>query len=500
MSAAGKKASNPSGSEVAGQKAVVPVAAPARSRADQEFLPAALEILETPASPIGTWLIGVICTLVVVALAWAWFGRFDIVAIAQGKFQPAGRVKVIQPLESAKVLNIAVQNGAQVKPGDVLVELDPADAVADRIAVFNALGSIHGEIVRRLAASRLKRQTDAGKSSQPSIPTLVWPTDTPAVVRLREQRIYETETSRLASTVAALIAQSIQKEAERDRYITTIAAQKSLIEVMRERVDMRSELVRRASGTRSSVIDATESYRYQQTSLIGMEGQLAEAIANLDVLQNEIAKTFDAFFAENSQKLADAERQRDEYEQRLAKAEARLERFTLRAPINGTVYALSLTTQGQVVVTAEELMRIVPEGELLEVEAYVQNKDIGFIRLGEEAVIKVDSFPFIRYGSVPAEVTRISRDAIPEPDQAADTAAARQQNRPTTWSGGQRVQNLVFPVLLRPRTFELVADGVNVPLAPGMTVTVEIKTGSRRVLEYIFSPLVEIASTSMRER
>lgn len=472
---------------------------PARLRADQEFLPAALEILETPASPVGTWLISVICMLVVAALAWAWFGRFDIVASAQGKFQPTGRVKVIQPQENSKVLSIRVQNGAQVRQGDVLVEFDASDATADRSALSSALGSIRGEIVRRLAAIRVQRENAARKDILPPIPPLVWPADTTQAVRLREQRIYETETARLASTIAALAAQYIQKEAERTRVASTIAAQKSLIEVMRERVEMRSELVRRASGTRSSVIDATESYRYQQTSLIGMEGQLAEAIANLDVLKKEMVKTYDGFFAENSQKLAEAERQRDEYEQRLAKAEARLERFTLKAPIDGTVYALSLTTQGQVVVPAEELMRIVPEGERLEVEAYVQNKDIGFINTGQEAVIKVDSFPFIRYGSVPATVTRISRDAIPEPDQSADTAA-RQQNRPTTVSGGQRVQNLVFPVLLRPHAFELVADGEKVPLAPGMTVTVEIKTGSRRILEYIFSPLVEIAATSMRER
>jgi hemolysin D len=469
--------------------------APARRRDDQEFLPAALEILETPASPVSTWLIFAICSFVVIALTWSWFGRFDIVAMAQGKFQPTGRVKIVQPLETAKVQSFTVQNGTRVRQGDTLVELDASDAVADKNSLASALASTRGEIVRRLTAAKTVRKNDL-----PDVPKLVWADNVDNDVRLREERVYEAEVARLKSAVAALVAQRAQKNAESKRISETIQAQRQLIEVMGERVGMRSELVKRASGTKASLIDALESYRYQQTSLVGMEGQISEISANIEVINREITKLYDAFYAENSQKLGEAERQRDDLEQRLAKADARLERFTLKAPIDGVVYALTVTTLGQVVVPAEEVMRIVPDGNGLEIEVYIQNKDIGFIAVGQEAVIKVDSFPFIRYGSLPGVVSSISRDAIPEPDAQALESNARQNGRTITNSGGQRVQNLVFPILVKPGAFELDADGEKIPVAPGMTATVEVKTGSRRILEYVFSPLVEVAATSMRER
>jgi HlyD family secretion protein len=173
------------------------------------------------------------------------------------------------------------------------------------------------------------------------------------------------------------------------------------------------------------------------------------------------------------------------------------------APGRVVVQALGVTTIGQVVTTSQELMRIVPANAPVQIEAYVTNDDIGFVSRGQLAVVKIDSFPFTRYGTPEATVEEVASDAIPtetanrslsDPTKQSDEKA--QKLAPSA----QSMNDLVFEAKLRPRTYVIDINGHEVQLSPGMTVTVEIKTGSRRVLEYLFSPLVEVAGTATRER
>ena len=462
---------------------------------DHEFLPAAVEILETPPSPIRIWLLVTICAFVVITLVWAWFGRIDIVASAQGKIQPLGSVKVIQPIETGRVREVAVVNGKSVKAGDVLVRLDPSEAEADVRGTRSILAAFRAEATRRRTsiAALQKRQPEP-------IPAIQWPEGIPDDLRARETRVLTGELTQVAAVVASLEAQRRQKQAEVERLRSTIEGQKDLIKIQKERVGMRTELVERGAGPRANLLDALESMRYQETVLITQTGQLAESEANIEVLGREIGKIFEAFVSDNSQKLADAEKQIDDYEQRLAKAEVRLERMTLTSPIDGTIQSLTVSTVGQVVTTGVELMRVVPLNAAVEIECYLPNKDIGFVSVGQDAVIKIDAFPFTRYGSINAKVIRIAKDAMPEPEAQALEGNMPAQKRPSMFATPERTQNLVYPITLAPETTQINADGVMVPLSPGMSVTAEVKTGSRRILEFVFSPLVELGSKSMKER
>jgi hemolysin D len=145
-------------------------------------------------------------------------------------------------------------------------------------------------------------------------------------------------------------------------------------------------------------------------------------------------------------------------------------------------------------------MRIVPEDAALEIECYLPNQDIGFVKEGQDAVVKIESFPFTRYGTINARVTRVARDAIPQPEAEQTEANSAKSTKSTNSGTAQRTQNLVFPVTLRPEATLIGIDGTNIPLSAGMATTVEIRTGSRRILEYIFSPLVQIGSEAMKER
>ncbi len=480
-------------------KDLVPVKAAVPARrfrvSDREFLPAALEILETPPSPVRMGLLLIICAFVAVALAWSYFGRIDIIATAQGKFQPTGRVKIVQPLDTGKVLASYVENGRHVQQGDVLVELDASEGAAEVAQYVTSVASFRAEALRRRIAIEAVR---AKRIAKP--PVIAWAPDVPLPIRLREERVIASDLGQLSAQVASLDAQANQKNAEHTRLESTITAQRQLIATLQERVQMRSSLVEKFAGSRADLISAMETMQYQQTALAQQVGQLAEAEANLSVIARDTEKAYETFISDNAQKLAEAERQADDYAQRLAKTLAKLDHMTLRAPISGTIQASSVTTVGQVLTSGEEIMRIVPEDAVLEIECYLPNQDIGFVKEGQEAVVKTESFPFTRYGTINARVTRVARDAVPQPEAEQTETSAAKATKSTNSGTAQRTQNLVFPVTLRPETTLISVDGTNIPLTAGMATTVEIRTGSRRILEYIFSPLVQIGSEAMKER
>ena len=466
------------------------------SRGDHEFLPAALEILETPLSPVRSGMIVTICAFVLVALVWSWFGRVDIIATAQGKIQPVGRTKTVQPLETGKVAAIAAENGARVRAGDVLVRLDPGQAQADEATLQADVGSEKAEVLRRTTALML-----AAKRALGPVPQIRFDADTPPAIAVREQRVLAQDVAQLASAVASLDGQVKEKTAERDRLKGTIDAQQLLVATLKERVDMRQTLEASKSESRAKVIDALELMQTQQATLASERGQVGEIEASLGRLARDIEKSYASFSAENAQKLADAERLMDENVEKLGKARLKTADMTLRSPIDGTVSGSTVTSVGQVLTVGEQVMQIVPVDSKLEVECYLPNSDIGFVRRDQQAVVKVDSFPFTDYGTIDGQVTRVAHDAIPQPDadqREQNPAAAAKEGG--MFGGAQRFQNLVFPVTLTMDRTSMNSEGADVPLVPGMAVTVEIKTGTRRILSYLFSPILQVTTTAFRER
>ncbi|OWV90399.1 HlyD family type I secretion periplasmic adaptor subunit [Rhizobium sp. R693] len=478
---------------------------PKRSRADNAFLPAALEILETPASPIRMAFLWFISVVVISALVWSYFGTFDIVATAQGKIQPTGRVKVIQSIETGKTTSVPVVNGTRVKAGDLLVHLDETELKSDEDGIVSELEALKAEILRRKAVVETAHQWQADDIWLTKGATIGESLDLPATLsadlREREAAIYRADLSQLEAALANIAAQRAQSQATIARLEQTIKAQSTLVATLTERVGIHNALIDQSAGTRASLIDAMETQQKEMAVLTEETGQLTEAHASLAVAASDGEKTLATFIADNISRQGEAARRADTLEQQLIKAEKRRQSMTITSPIDGTVQASAITTVGQVVTSGAELMRIVPGDGTLEVEAYLPNRDIGFVAVDQPVVVKIEAFPFTRYGTLNGRVTAVARDAIPEPDAGqleGDPAKALQSIVPI--ANAQRVQNLVFPVTVKLDAHDIDVEGQRQPLSPGMSVTVEIKTGKRRILEYLFSPLAEIASGSMKER
>ncbi len=180
---------------------------------------------------------------------------------------------------------------------------------------------------------------------------------------------------------------------------------------------------------RSIFITPRKSWKRIEAALASDQGQLIETDAAIRSVRSEKAKTVSQFIADNENKLADAARKADEARQALAKADARLARTRLYAPTDGVVQQMAVTTVGQVVTTGQQLVVLTPIGGKLQVEALVANLDIGFVKPGQDAVIKVDAFPFTRFGALHGKVVNIASAAIAEQDAKralANATATRQ--------------------------------------------------------------------------
>ncbi len=506
----------------------------APSGRDREFLPAALEILETPAPPLPVALMLTICLFFAAALAWSFIGRLDVHAVALGKIERAGRAKVVQPLDPGKIVIIRIAAGDHVKAGDVMFELDPAETFADASAERDAENSSRAEVARRRAAIEIARGamdapaaplagsaapirgalTEMAASDPVALPAIqaaaadpagrvAWDAEIPESFRAREQAVLAADLFQLTGALFSVETQKAQKAATRERLNMSIAFQDKLIVTLTQRVGTRQQAIDLNVGTKINLYDAKEELEKSQASLASDQGQLIETDAALKELDSEEAKTVSQFIADNENKLVDAARKADEAHEALAKADARLNRTRLVAPIDGVVQQVAVTTIGQVVTTGQEVAVITPIAGPLQVEALVANLDIGFIKLGQDAVIKVDAFPFTRFGVLHGKVARIATEAVDE--QAAkrtlaDATAASSPNSPGPSLAPGQTPSFVFPVTISIDTDTINVDGKPVALAPGMTVSAEIKTDQRRVIDYLFSPLARIGSEALRER
>ena len=482
---------------------------------DREFLPAALEILETPPPPIPVAMMLTICAFFAAALIWSFYGRLDVHAVAQGKIERVGRAKVVQPLDPGKIAAIRVAIGDHVKAGQLVFELDPAEALADADAQRDAANSALAEVDRRLTETEVARRfqhdmVENAAAARAAIQAVAadplshvdWEPAIPQSFRIRESAVLSADLFQLVDTLLSLDKQQAQKTATLQRLQMSISFQNNLLVTLTERVSTRQESLDKAIGTKINLYDAKEELERSQAALASDQGQLIETDAAVKELESEKVKTISAFIAENQNKQLDAARKADEAREGVAKAQARLNRTKILAPIDGVVQQMSVTTIGQVVTTGQELAVFSPSDGALQVEALVANLDIGFIRVGQDVAVKVDAFPFTRFGVLRGKVERIAAEAVDEQTAKralSDATTAGSPNGSPASAPGQ-AQSFVFPVTVSLEQTSIDIDGKPTPLAPGMTVTAEIKTDSRRVIDYLISPLAKMSSEALRER
>lgn len=451
---------------------------------EYEFLPAALEIQESPPSPIGRAIIYLLILLFSLAVIWSYFGKVDIVAVAHGKIIPGGRDKVIQPLEIGVVHKIHVSEGQQVKRGDVLIELDATNSSADKERTEMELLNTRLEVARLailLQKTNVNTSLSPQTTSQESLPQATDPfaayQDTaPNQVALQQSQL-ESQLNEFSSNIQAIEDQINEQRAKYAVTMKVIKKLRATLPIVTERANALKKLLDSNMGSRQAYLELEQQRIEQQQDIETSKAQLVEIKAAVASAKQRKKAYAAEYRHQQLAQLTEANRKIAALEQELEKVDQRHNLEKLIAPVSGVVQQLAIHTEGAVVTPAQELMRIVPSERHLEVEAWVANKDIGFVNTGQTAEVKVDAFPFTKYGTLDAKLTKMSPDAVPDENLG-----------------------LVYRAqVLMEKTVIQVEDKL-IDLVPGMSVTVEVKTGKRRLLEYFLSPLMEYQDESIRER
>jgi len=460
-----------------------------RRRDELAFLPAALEIVETPPSPVGRAVAFTIIAVFAVALSWACIGTVDIVAVAPGKIIPSGRTKIIQPFETGVVRAIRVRDGQSVKAGDVLIELDPTMTGAE-------LGHFKSDLIAaQLDAARLRAALAA--KGDPAA-ELKPPPDAPAVLVEMHRRFLISQAAEQKAKLAAIDGQVAQKEAERATIRASIEKLKAIIPPLEERVEIRKHMFNKELGSKLVYLTELQDLLGQQKEIIVQESRLNETESAIAALAETRLKTVAEYERGLFDDLSKAEQKLAGLGQDVIKAEQRTSLQNLTAPVEGVVQQLAMNTIGGVVTPAQALMVIVPAESRLEIEAMISNRDIGFVEVGQDAAIKVDAFNFTRYGLLQGKVLSVSPDAISH-DKPQDKPSDKPQGAEAS-SSEPKGQDLSYAARVSLDRTRMQVEGKSVNLSPGMAVTVEIKTGSRSIISYLLSPLARYKQESLRER
>jgi hemolysin D len=468
------------------EKKIVPFPGGAKQRDRDElaFLPAALEIVETPPSPIGRAIGATLIALFVLALAWASLGHVDIVATATGKIIPTGHSKVIQPFETGVVRAIRVADGQDVNAGDVLIELDPTINEGETNHLQGDLQSAQLDIARLRAA--------LGDPDDPLAAFHPPEAANPALVAMHRQLLVA-QTSEHKAKIAALDGQKAQKEAELATISATIAKLEAIIPTIQERVNIRKTL--NEYGSRLQYFEVLQQLTESQQERLVQQSHYREAQAAVAAIIETRAQTVAEYRRTLLGEQTEAERKAAGFAADLSRAAQRTKLQQLTAPVSGMVQQLAVHTVGGVVTPAQTLLVLVPSDSHLEIEAMVTNHDIGFVHIGDEVEIKVDTFDFTRYGLLRGQVLSISSDSIVR-DAPGDNKSAASANATSEPKG----QELTYAARISLDRTQMQVEDKMVNLSPGMAVTAEIKTGSRRIISYLLSPLMKYKQESLRER
>ena len=446
------------------------LAGPARLADEAAFLPAALSLQETPVHPAPRRLAWAMMALFLLALLWAFIGQVDIVAVAPGRIIVGERTKVIQPLEASVVRRVLVKDGDRVSAGQVLVELDPTMVEADKSSLAEQLKTQASEALRTralqisLASSKLAAPVLQGE-------------DKAQIAEPAVQIQLQSEWQDIRARLAKLDAEAQRRQMEAATVEQSIAKIEALIPLAQVREADFKRLVGEGFISGHATQDKTRERIELERDLATQRARLAEVQATA----RETAQAKAAYRAETMRLLNDRQALADTRHSQLAsdhlKASQRGRQAQLTAPVAGVVQQLAIHSVGGVVTSAQPLMIIVPDSSTVTAEVSIANQDIGFVNTGQRADVKFETFAYTKYGTVASTVEVVTADAVTDEKKGS-----------------------YYPALLTLSQKDMLIDGKRVNLSPGMNITAEIKTGRRRIIEYLLSPVQRAGSESLRER
>ncbi|PQQ40313.1 HlyD family type I secretion periplasmic adaptor subunit [Photorhabdus luminescens] len=437
-----------------------------RTRDEYEFQPGYLEIVERPPAPWARRTAIALTLFLLVVLLWSIVGRLDIHANATGRLLVSSHSKVIQSLEPGEIVAIHVRDGQKVKAGDVLIKLNPIGVEAELKERQEQLNFKRLELARLQAL--LTETPTEHFAVQESIPQ--------AQVELAREHLVSIWKEMVAN-LESLDGEMNVNQANQSARNADITELEKLLTNIKVRLEARRTLAANKLLPKVELLEQEKEKLEIERILSQQYAELAVLKAQYQVLEESRNRYLTKTRREYYDQLNEAQTAVAVMTQQLIKAGEKQRLQSLRAPVDGVVQQLAIHTLGGVVQSAQQLMVIVPDDTPLEAEVMVLNKDVGFVHAGQPVEIKVDSFPYTRYGTIRGKVAHVSKDAVKDEQLG-----------------------LVFPAQIQMERSSIAVDEHEVPLQAGMSITAEIRTGERRVIDYLLSPLQQYQSEALRER
>ncbi|HUQ73922.1 MAG TPA: HlyD family type I secretion periplasmic adaptor subunit [Burkholderiales bacterium] len=443
-----------------------------------DFSPPLLRIQEKPPAPLAGWMLRLLIALLAGLILWAVLGRLDIVAVADGKLVPSSYLKIVQPSEQGIVKEILVKEGGKVAAGQVLVRMDPVLTAADTKSIQSEYDN------KRLALRRIDAQL-SGKA-------LMREAGDPA-------ELYAQLSAQHAANVRAYENALAQERALLDKARHDLAAAQAtkakLEQVLPHYVEQEKAFEKLAKDGFAGRIMYTDKQRERiekEQDLRTQEFTIRSNQSLIEQSQQKIAQITADYRRQLQTERVEVAAQLERATQELTKLSHRSDLLELRAPQAGIVKDLATHTAGTVAAPGTILMTLVPEGDKLVAEVWVSNQDVGFIRPGQEARLKLAAFQFQKYGLLDGKVLHVNADATEAPSANTRSDALTGRDRP--------MGPLAFRALVELASQDLLAGGERYALQPGMQVAGEIHLGTRTILEYVLSPVQKAFHEAARER
>ena len=430
------------------------------------FASAALAMQQQPPPYVLRMVSLSVCAMAALSLLFASCSTMDIVVSAQGRVIPSGKSKVVQPLEPGLVCSVHVRDGQWVREGDTLLALDPTQTGADRERVQREYWEAQTDVLRFKAQLEGKFRLAASQ-------------DIPSDIVANQSVMLEGRLAEQRAKLAGLEADLVKRRSDADAIQSNITQLRNSLPLIQQKHQMREALSKTGHIAQTSVIDAKLELITAEKDLAVQTNRLSESLANYQAAVEQRTQALSEFKSRTSTELAEALKKRDVIQQEFIKTTQRHAQQTLRAPIDGIVQQLAVSTVGGVVTAAQPLLTLVPDNAPLELEAQVMNRDIGHVHVGQRVINKVETYDFTRYGFIDGEVLWVGTDAIQDPKLG-----------------------LVYPVRIKLAQTQTphAVNGRKGLVTAGMNVTADIRTDERRMISYLLTPMLRYQQESLRER
>lgn len=437
----------------------------------RDFLPAALEVQETPPSPIGRFILWSIVILLVIAIAWASLSKVDIVAATRGKLVVNELSRPVNSAVTAEIVEVLVKEGEHVEKGQSLIKLNSASLIAqlEENILQQKINRFHIARLELLYEHYLNRPA-------PLILSDNFQLESPLLAQQISMQLQaEVEDDYNEKEVFKLNQQIITAQIENYQIQKEMA--ENLLPIYREQYEALNSLYKKDMTSKDSLLEIQKKYLEAKFTVNSADAKVKEMRANYAQIDAQIKSHVADKIREIEQEKIQRLNQNDILSAQQKQLEALIAQYELKAPIAGIVESLVYRDAGAAVEAPQELLKIVPENEKLIAEVWVSNQDIGFLRRNQLAAVKIDTFDFTRYGWIEGKLLNISSDAIDDKDLG-----------------------LVYKAVIELSTNHLIIDGQTIKLESGMSVSAEVKTGQRTVLSYLLSPMMEALDDVGKQR